>query len=299
MRFGMHLSISPRFTSAAERAAALGCNCLQIFSGNPRGWAKTPIDPSEAEAFRAAVKSLGLWPVVVHSTYLINPASPSRALWRRSVRAMADELERCRMLGAEHYVLHPGHHLGSGAKAGLRRLGEALDEALGASRRRGGAQVGTRRMQVLLENTAGGGSSLGGSFRELARVLDAMRKPESVGLCLDTAHAFAHGYAVHTPDGLRQTLDEIDDALGVERLRVVHANDTKADFGSHLDRHDHVGSGKLGREGLRNILACETLRDLPMILETPVDRKGDEQRDLRALKALARRRDGAETRRGG
>ena len=198
---------------------------------------------------------------------------------RRSVRALAEELERSRTLGADYYVLHPGNHLGSGLEQGLARLAEALDSV----------DAGDSAPMVLLENTAGGGSSVGGDIAGLATVLGALEDPSGIGLAFDTAHAYAAGYRIGTPGGLRKTLETISSTFGLDRLRLIHANDTKAELGSHRDRHEHIGKGRLGRKGLRNFLSCRAVRGLPIILETPVDEEGDDERNLKAIIGLAPR----------
>jgi len=288
MRFGVHLSISPRLRAAPERAAELGCDTFQIFCGNPRGWKKKAIDPEEAAEFREAVRREKLSPVVVHASYLINPACPKKRMHAKSVRAFAEELDRSTALGADYYIIHPGNHLGSGAAAGLQRLAAAVDAALG--------RAGDAAPMVLLENTAGGGSSVGGDIAELARVLDMVAAPDRVGLCFDTAHGYAAGYRIDTRPGLAETMRVIRGGFGLGKLRVIHCNDTRAGPGTHLDRHAHIGKGRLGRAGLRSFLSCKEVRYMPIILETPVDEAGDDERNLRAVKRLAPR---ARARRGG
>ena len=232
-------------------------------------------------AFREVARREKLSPVVVHASYLINPACPKKRMHAKSVRALAEELDRSAVLGADYYVIHPGNHLGSGGPAGLKQLAAALDGAFERS--------GARGPMVLLENTAGGGSSVGGDIAELARALDMVKAPERVGLCFDTAHGYAAGYRIDTRRGLAQTMSVIRGGFGLDKLRVVHCNDTRAGPGTHLDRHAHIGTGKLGRAGLRNFLSCKEVRGLPIILETPVDGDGNDERNLRAVKRLAPR----------
>ena len=278
MRFGVHGSIAPRLTSAPKHAAEIGCESFQIFPGNPRGWKKAPLDPDEVAGFRLLVDELGLGPVVVHATYLLNLASPDDELCARSTASLLDELSRAEALGAGLYVLHPGNHVGSGEEQGLRRLAGAIDE------------VGPGEEcspLICLENTAGGGTSLGGDIERLSAVLDMTRHPERVALAFDTAHGFAAGYAIHTPRGLRETMKVIDSSFGMHRLQVIHCNDSKVEAGSRRDRHEHIGKGILGRKGLRNFLSAPELAGLPVILETPVDEDGDDKKNLRAARRLA------------
>lgn len=216
-------------------------------------------------------------PVVVHIPYLINPASPDERFWRDCVAAFAEDLARADELGAEYLVIHPGSHKGAGLEEGITRVGEAL-------RRVHEGYQG--RTMVLLENTAGSGHTVGRTFEELERIAEASGVADRLGLCFDTAHAFAAGYPVTTPEGLRATMAEIARRFGKSALRVVHANDSAAPQGSNKDRHADIGKGHIGEKGFEVILSDPSLAPLPFVLETPV--KKDPEDDLRNLAAIRR-----------
>jgi deoxyribonuclease-4 len=217
--------------------------------------------------------------VAAHDSYLINLGTPDDVLWRKSVDALTEELERCEQLDIPGLVLHPGAHLGSGAEAGVRRVAQALDEA--------GRRLPGYRAQPWLETTAGQGSVLGSRFEELQAIIGAVREPERVGVCLDTAHVFAAGYELRTPDGYAATWESFGRLLGLDRLRCVHVNDSKKGLGSRVDRHEHIGRGALGLEAFRLLVNDVNLRGRPMILETP---KGEDMAEdvenLRILRGL-------------
>lgn len=277
-RFGMHLSIAGGFTNATSRAVELGCDCFQIFSRNPRTLRAKPIDRGAADAFRSAVAQAGLEPVVVHVNYLVNVASPKDETYEASVSALTDELLRAEILGADYLVLHPGNHLGSGVEAGSERIARAIDRAYEHS----GSSV-----MICLENMAGAGTEIGVSFGELRSICDLSERGKSLGICFDTCHAYGAGYDVSTDRGLDRTLGELDAEIGLDRLMFVHANDSKGQLGAARDRHEHIGEGLIGVAGFRAILRRKELRDLPFILETPVNSPDDQVRDLAALRAAA------------
>jgi len=283
VRFGAHLSIGGGFAKAAGRARALGCETLQLFSGNPRGWAKEPLDETDVAAFRAALAAAGIGPVVVHATYLINLAAPDE-IYFKSVAAFCAEAGRTAALGAPYYVTHLGSHRGSGWEAGAAKIAAALDSC---------AAETPAELTFCLENTSGMKNSLGTSFEELARLLEKVRSKERIGFCLDTCHAFAAGYDVAKRAGLKKTLDEFDRLIGLERLKVLHLNDSKGELGSHKDRHEHIGEGHIGAAGFRLILREKRLAHLPGILETPQKEEGDDVRNLAAVRRLAARAGGA------
>ncbi len=277
-RFGIHLSISGGVTQAAARARELGCDAFQIFSRNPRTLRAKPIDADDAAAFRAAIDEWGLHPVVVHVNYLINVASPKDETYQLSVNALTDELVRADVLGAELVVMHPGNHMGSGVEAGAQRIASAIDRAYEST---------DARARLCLENLAGAGTEVGRAFAELRMIIDLARRGPTLGVCFDTCHAYGAGYDVSTPHGLRATLAEAESAVGVDRIAMVHANDSKGQLGAGKDRHEHIGEGAIGAAGFRNILAHPALAHLPFILETPVDSSEDQERDLAALRSCA------------
>ncbi len=277
-RFGIHLSISGGVANAAARARELGCDAFQIFSRSPRTLKAKPLDSDDVSAFRAAVSESGLHPVVVHVNYLINVASPKDDTYQRSVDALTDELVRADILGAELVVMHPGNHVGSGVEAGTMRIAAAIDRAYEAT----GAKA-----RLCLENMAGAGTELGTSFVELSMIIDAARCGPGLGVCFDTCHAYGAGYDVATARGLEAALAEAESAVGIDRIVMVHANDSRGQLGARKDRHEHIGEGMIGLAGFRNILARPELANLPFILETPVDSPEDQARDLAALRSCA------------
>ena len=277
-RFGIHLSISGGVAQAAARALELGCDTFQIFSRNPRTLKAKPIDPDDAVAFRAAVRESGIHPVVIHVNYLINVASPKDGTYELSVAALTDELVRADALGAELVVMHPGNHLGSGIEAGVARIASAIDRAYEST----GAQA-----RLCLENMAGAGTEVGTTFDELRMIIDLARCGPTLGVCLDTCHAYGAGYDVSTARGLRAAIEQARSAVGIDRIVLVHANDSKGQLGSRKDRHEHIGDGAIGLPGFQNMLACPELADLPFVLETPVDSPDDQARDLAAIRSCA------------
>ncbi len=278
-RMGVHVSIAGGLDRAVDRAVERGCDLFQIFSRNPRGWESKDISPDDADKFLAKMKATGLALAVDHMPYLPNLASPKEDVYARSVDLLLTELERCQKLCIPYLVTHLGSHLGTGQEAGKRRIADALDMAL--CRTNGD-------VMLLLENTSGTKNSMGSSFEEVAAIIDAVGS-DRLGVCLDTCHLFAAGYELRTHQGLRSTLKQFDDAIGMERLMLVHLNDSRGPLGSRLDRHEHIGLGEIGDKGFRVILEDEYIRDLPMILETPVDDRRDDAGNLRAARALASR----------
>lgn len=276
MRLGMHLATGERLASAAERGGEIGCRALQIFSGNPRGWSKPPLDPQAVAEFKAAVQKAGIDPVVVHATYLINLAAPDQNIYDLSVTAFLDELKRSAELGARFYVVHCGSHKGTGEVPARERIRAALAMACELS----GVPA------VLLENTAGTANSMGTRFHDLKALTDGF-PADRVGFCMDTCHALAAGFEIRSPADVKDVLDEFDRVLGLKRLRCLHLNDSKGDLHSRLDRHEHIGFGSLGTKGIQAFLSDPRLRDLPVILETPKDEEDDDRRDLRCAAEIA------------
>jgi deoxyribonuclease-4 len=269
MPLGAHLPTSKGFLAALQHAQTLNCDCLQIFSKSPRQWNAAPLDATKAEAFREAWSAAGLAPLVAHDSYLINLAAPDDAVREKSVAAMIDEVLRADQLGCDYLVTHCGAHLckdkesgalAEGEKNGLRRLAESVERVLEATPE--------ARVKIALENTCGQGTCLGGPFEHIAFVLKKLSTPR-LAACFDTCHAFAFGHDVSTPAGLKKTIQDFDATVGLDNLAVVHLNDSKGELGKRLDRHEHIGQGKIGRAGMRGILTDPKLKDKPFILETP------------------------------
>jgi deoxyribonuclease-4 len=219
---------------------------------------------------------------VIHDNYLINLAAADAGIRARSIAAYRGEVRRALMIGAEYLVAHPGSYGDQGLERGVRTLAKSLRAAI-----RG---LKLDRLTLLFENTAGGGTKLGGRLEELRMIREAASGEAQIGFCLDTAHCLASGYDIASAAGLRATLREAERILGLENVKVIHANDSKAPLGSHLDRHEHIGKGFIGAEGFRRILAHPKLRRMPFILETPIDREGDDRRNVERLKRLCRKR---------
>ena len=282
---GAHMSIAGGLHVALERGRAAGCGAVQIFLKNQRQWAARPLGADDIRTFRATRRRTGIRHVFAHSSYLINLASPNPTAWTQAVAAFTDELERAEALGLSCVVIHPGSHMGAGLEPGLRRVTAALDETL--ARTRG------YRVKIALENTAGGGGSIGRTFAELAALIDHAARPERLGVCVDTCHLFAAGYDIRSKAGYRQAMAECEATVGRRRVLAFHLNDAKAPLGSGLDRHEHIGRGFLGLAPFRRLLNDPGFARVPKVLETP--KEPEPTADLRNLAALRRLRRGRPT----
>jgi deoxyribonuclease-4 len=276
---GAHQSIAGGVEKALARGLEVGCDTIQIFVKSPNRWVSKPLAEENVVAFKEAVTETGIWPVFAHSLYLINLATTDDALWRKSLDALTDDLERCERLGLPGLVLHPGSHKGAGEEVGLKRIAAALDE------------VHTRlpgyETQVWLETTAGQGDHLGYTFEQLQAMIEGVAQAERLGICFDTAHAFAAGYELRTAEGFEATWVKFDKVLGMERLKAVHLNDSKKELGSRVDRHEHIGQGLLGLEPFRLLLNDPRFVGLPMTLETDKGPDLAEDKDnLETLRSL-------------
>lgn len=267
-RLGAHMSISGGPAKALERGHSIGCDAIQMFTRNANRWASKDLTDDEAQAFHRAFESTGIHPVIAHSSYLINLASPDDDLWARSVEALIVEMRRCRQLGVRDYVLHPGAHMDAGEEAGMARVVAGLREAFQATT---GDDVA-----VLLEITAGQGSALGATFEQLAWMVHHAEPAARAGVCFDTAHALAAGYDFRDAENYRAMWQHFCDTIGLERLRAIHLNDAKRELGSHIDRHEHIGEGCVGLEAFRLLVNDPALRHVPMLLETP---KGEDMHE--------------------
>ncbi len=266
-RFGAHMSIAGGFANAFEAGVSAGCDCLQIFVKNQRQWKAAPITNEQIAEYREARERTGLFPVVAHATYLLNLASPDAALRKKSARALVEELNRCETLGVRLLVLHPGSHMGEGLDAGIKRIITSLDSIHRSTR--------GLASQVLLETTAGQGKSIGHEIKHLGRIIAGVTEHERLAVCLDTCHLFAAGYNLADPAEYSRTVAELKQHVGLDRIRCIHVNDSKGACGSRLDRHQHIGEGRLGRKGFANLVNDPRLAHAPKILETP---KGEDDR---------------------
>lgn len=255
------MSIAGGLHNAFVEAKRVGGDCMQVFVKNQRQWRGKRLADEDVRLWNEAAARTAIAPVIAHATYLINLASPDEALWQRSIEAFVDELVRCERLGIACLVAHPGSHVGAGEPFGLRRIARALNEI---HRRTRGIRV-----QTLLETTAGQGTALGGPFEHLGAILARVREGERLGVCLDTCHVFAAGYELSDPEGYAATMASLDRAVGLSLVRCLHVNDSQREKGSHVDRHAHVGKGRLGRAAFRNLVNDPRFAGLPMIIETP------------------------------
>lgn len=278
---GAHMSIAGGLARALERGRALGCGAVQIFVKNQRQWAAPALTDETARAFRAARRATGIRWVFAHASYLINLGAPGRRAWDLAVDALTDELERAEALGLDFVVVHPGSHLGAGVETGLARVAAALDEV---TRRTAGARV-----RIALENSAGGGHALGRTFIELGAMLRRARRPERLGICVDTCHLWAAGHDIRRPGGWQAVLDACATHVGLGRVVAFHLNDAQAALGSGLDRHQHIGAGQLGLRPFRWLLRDPRFRRVPKVLETPKDPEPRaDRRNLARLRRLRR-----------
>jgi deoxyribonuclease-4 len=273
---GAHMSIAGGHALAIDRATNFEMTACQIFTKNANQWAAKPIAPEAAEAFRARLAASDVAFVVAHDSYLINLASPDEAIRERSIGAFADEMARSDQLGVPWLVTHPGAHMGSGVETGVQRVAEALNRLFD--------EMPDGQVTVLLETTAGQGSTLGRTFEELAGIMAQVEDQRRVAVCLDTCHVFAAGYDLRDGETYAATMQAFDEIIGFDRLRVFHLNDSKKVLGSHVDRHAHIGEGEIGAEAFRLLVNDERFADRPGILETPKD--DDEEGDRRNMATL-------------
>jgi deoxyribonuclease-4 len=288
LRIGIHTSIAGSYLNALEAARKLGANALQIFSASPRMWqgAKVRIPESDAKAFRARRTALGLGPLVIHANYLVNLAATQPMLRTRSIQAFHEELVRGVVLGADYLVVHPGAR---GEAAVEKAIATIIESVKQAAR---GVPLG--KMRILIENTAGMGTAVGSRLEEVAGILRDL-SGLNVGACLDTAHLFAAGYDIRSEAGLEQTIDTIDRTIGLDKVQVIHVNDSKIPLGGRVDRHEHIGRGKIGEEAFARFLQHPRLGTMPpeglagraFLLETPIEDPGDDRRNVAKLWELA------------
>jgi deoxyribonuclease-4 len=279
---GAHMSIAGGLARALERGRAVGCSVVQIFLKNQLQWTAAPYTRDEITSFRTAWRESGIRLVFAHASYLINLAAPEALSWKRAVDAFHDELERAEALGLPFVIIHPGSHRGGGLEVGIGRIADALDEVTARTRGYG--------VMVLLENTAGGGATIGRSFEELAKILGRVRRPDRIGVCLDTCHLFAAGYDIRRPAGYRATMARCQRLVGLDRVRAFHLNDAKRPLGSGLDRHEKIGRGHLGRDAFRWLLNDRRFARVPMAIETPKEPEPRADREALALLRGLRRR---------
>jgi deoxyribonuclease-4 len=282
VRIGFHVSVSAGLLWTARHARSIDCKCLQVFVRNARGWRARELTDSEVGGFRELLGRYRIAPLVVHSCYLVNLASPDPDLRERSRKAVADDMRRAQLLGAACVVVHPGHHMGAGLPWGLRTLVASLRCLLDG---------GPPDIHLLLENTAGRRTELGGTWEQFGRVLDELDDPRC-GLCFDTCHAHAAGYRLDSARWVGRTLQAFRSAVGLAPLRLIHLNDCRGPAGARQDLHEHIGEGTIGERGFRALLRRREVQGTCAILETPLRRPQDDRRNMRRVRRLMARAGG-------
>ncbi len=261
MLFGAHESIAGGVFNAIERGKEATCDTIQMFNKSNNQWRAKKLEEAEVKKFFQTIEVTGVTVALSHTSYLINIASPDDALGEKSRLSLLEEMERCNLLKIPNLVMHPGSHVGSGEETGMARIVENINRMFD--------ELNNNDVTLLLETTAGQGSNLGFRFEQLAQIIDSIEDKDHMGVCLDTCHVFAAGYPLTDPKEYEKTIKQFDDIVGLDRLRVIHMNDSKREFGSRKDRHEHIGKGYIGLEAFRNIVNDRRLKNVPMILETP------------------------------
>jgi deoxyribonuclease-4 len=283
-RLGVHLPLGAGLLRAAERAGAIGAQAIQVFADNPSAWQRRAAPPARLPEFRARLEALDIRPIAIHASYLVNLAGPDPAFRASSIRVLESDLRAAPGYGARFVNVHTGSHRDTTAPEGIARVADGVAEVLGEVN---GAAEGA---MLVLENAAGGGWSLGATVEETAEIANAAAargvRTERLGFCLDTAHAWCAGHRMDDPDGIDALLDRFDRLLGLERLVMVHLNDTRSERGSRQDRHEHIGAGRIGVTGLHHLLTHPAMASVPMILETPGMDEGYDAINLRRAEAV-------------
>jgi deoxyribonuclease-4 len=279
-RIGVHLGTAGGTSNAVEQAREIGANTLQIFSSSPRMWRAPKVDQKQAARMKELRAALDVGPLVIHTSYLVNVCSQSDEVREKSVAAFRGEIERALALGAEYLVLHPGSWKGLTRDEGLKLAADSISRAID------GLPWQATGFNILIENTAGAEFSLGGSFEQVAELVERLRPSAPVGVCLDTCHTHVAGYDIVSHEGYAETMRQAGATLGFDAVRVWHCNDAKAARGSKLDRHEQIGLGTIGVEPFRWLLNDPRFTHAAFIAETPVDQPGDEERNVKVLKSL-------------
>lgn len=280
MQIGLHVSIAGSIDRAVDNAVATGCTAFQIFTRNPRGWAAKPLTSKDISNFKEKLvaSKIDRFSTVAHMPYLPNLSSPEEDPFARSTNSLIDEIKRCSKLGIPYIVAHLGSHKGEGDEKGIEMLVRAFTKA---------ASETSDDVMILLENTAGQKNSVGSDLDQLASILFQLKPAKRFGICFDTCHGFAAGYDMRTEKDAKLTLEKLDKAIGFERLKILHLNDSKGELGCNLDRHEHIGLGHIGEKGLGHIIKSISHKKIPIILETPIDERRDDIGNLNKAKELA------------
>ncbi len=279
MKFGFHISIAGGLSKVLERAKIRGCETLQLFSRNPRGWKFTALDAEEVKKFRKDFEKKSIWPLFVHMPCLPNLATPDESLYIKSVASLCEDLKRTEELGVDFLIMHVGSHLGGDEETAVKRVAEGVNQGL--------ARV-KNKVILLLENTAGSGSEIGYSFMQIKDIIEQIDDKSRIGVALDVAHAFESGYDLRTRDGVSNTIADFDKKIGLKKLYLLHLNDSKSEYNSRVDRHWHIGKGKIGIEGFLAIVNHQALRHLPGIMETPRTDTKEDLKNMAVIKSLVR-----------
>ena len=277
MKLGVHVSIAGSIDLSVDRARSLNLNTFQIYTRNPRGWKFSDLKESNILNFKSKIISENISAVVCHMPYLPNLSSPKDDLHNMSIVSLASELERCNKLGIDYVVTHIGSHLGSGLEQGLNRVVKACNTAMSDS---------ANNTMIILENTAGTKNNVGSKFEELKYIFDNIKDKSRIGFCFDTCHAFAAGYDLSRRKSVIDTLDQFNKIIGMKYLKVVHLNDSKGELGNGLDRHQHIGKGHIGEEGFRQLLKNPDIKQLPLILETPIDENIGDSENIEKIRSF-------------
>lgn len=276
LKVGAHVSISGGIEKAIERQKDIGGNCGQIFAGSPRTWKVSSYNDEESQGFRENMKDSNQTPYTIHSTYLVNLATPKDDLFEKSINCLQSELDAAQKLGVKYVVFHPGAHTGSGRETGISRVAEGIDEL----------DI-PKDVTLLLENTAGKGTTIGKSFGDLREIINQSdTDDEKLGVCIDTCHAHAAGYELKEKQGFEDMIQELEEDLGLNMLKLLHLNDSKDPKGSEKDNHQHIGEGNIGKKGFENIVNHQKLEDKPMVLETPVTEDKGYKENIQVIKSL-------------
>jgi len=276
MIFGAHESISGGVFTALERGKQATCDTIQIFNKGNNQWKAKKLEKEEVDKFFRAIEETGVTVSTSHTSYLINIASPDKKLAGISSSSLKEEMQRCNFLKIPNLVMHPGSHVGTGEEEGIKRISANLNKLLD--------ELDNNNVVLLLETTAGQGSHLGYTFEQIAQMIEGVESKKHIGVCMDTCHIFAAGYAISDPKDYKATMKKFDDVIGLDKLRIIHMNDSMKEFGSKKDRHEHIGKGKIGIEAFRNIVNDARLKKVPLILETP--KEEDLKDDIENLKVL-------------
>jgi deoxyribonuclease-4 len=277
MRFGFHISIAGGFSKVVERANIRGCETIQFFSRNPRGWRYFPLKKDEVKEFRSSIHSSTLFPVFIHLPYLPNIASFRSKFYKRSIQSIAIDLQRAEQLEVQYLIIHIGHRMESSEDEAIEAVSQGINQAF---------EKVKNSIILLIENTAGQGTEIGYHFKQIKKIIAGVKDNKRLGVCLDTAHTYEAGYNLSNKDGLEKTLENFDQTIGLKQLHLLHLNDSKTPLGSRKDRHWHIGEGCIGLEGFRNLVNHPLLRQLPGIMETPRKDTVEDLKNMEVIRSL-------------